>query len=55
MKCSTCGNENPQDDLICGGCGASLSGMNPWVKGLISVMIVAAVVGLLVPSCYGLF
>ena len=55
MKCSTCGNENPQDDLICGGCGASLSGMNPWVKGFIWVMMVSAAMGLLVPSFYRLF
>ncbi len=55
MKCQKCRNENPEDDLICGGCGASLSGMNTWVKGFIWVMMVGATVGLLVPSCYGLF
>jgi len=55
MKCRKCRNENPEDDLICGGCGASLSGMNTWVKGFIWVMMVGATVGLLVPSCYGLF
>jgi len=55
MKCPTCGDDNSEDNLICGGCGASLSGMNKWVKGLIWVMMSGGVVGLLVPSCYGLF
>ena len=55
MKCQKCGNENFEDDLLCGRCGASLAEMNTWVKGFIWVIMVGGLVGLLVPSCYGLF
>lgn len=54
MKCLKCGSNNEDDNLLCVGCGDSLSGMNKWFKIFIWIFVGTATVGLLVPSCYAI-